>query len=93
MFGLPSFPKFIVLVVVICAVYLWSRRNAVQSQRNSGGAQPGPARTGAAKANAPGANASSANAKQKSIDDLVKCPSCGTYIAAGSRCDCGQNRR
>jgi ribosomal protein L32 len=88
MFGLPSFPKFIVLIVVICVVYLWSRRNAVQSRSNSGGTQPGPARNAAAKP-----NSASASAKQKSIEDLVKCPSCGTYIAAGSSCTCGKSRR
>jgi ribosomal protein L32 len=88
MFGLPSFPKFIVLVVVICAVYFWSRRNAVQSRGSSGNNQPSPARKGSA---GPGANAS--NAKQKAIEDLVKCPSCGTYIAAGSSCACGKSHR
>jgi uncharacterized protein len=93
MFGFPSFPKFIVLVLVICAVYLWSRRNAVQSRSNPSGTQPGPARNEAARNGAAKANAASANAKQKSIEDLVKCPSCGTYIAAGSSCSCGKGRR
>ncbi|HVJ42550.1 MAG TPA: hypothetical protein VM639_13690 [Dongiaceae bacterium] len=92
MFGIPTIPKFLVLVVVIVVVYMWSRRNAVQSRGgqapNQRNGQPGGARTAG---NAP--SGKSVNAKQKSIEDLVKCPSCGTYIAAGSTCGCGNNRR
>jgi hypothetical protein len=88
MFGLPSFPKFVVLVIVICAVYFWSRRNAVQSRGNPGDNQANPVRKAST-----GPNVGAGNAKQKEIEDLVKCSSCGTYIAAGSSCACGKNRR
>lgn len=92
MFGIPTIPKFLVLVAVIVVVFMWSRRNAVQSR---GGQAPHP-RNGRAGSTGPAGSApagKSAAVKQKAVEDLVKCPSCGTYIAAGSRCDCGQNRR
>jgi predicted lipid-binding transport protein (Tim44 family) len=89
MFGLPTFPKFLVLVAVIALVWFWSRRTALQQRSNRGGGQQGQPASGGKNASQPAA----ANAKQKSIEDLVKCPSCGTYIAAGSVCGCGQKSR
>jgi uncharacterized protein len=79
MFSLPSFPKLFLVVAVIAIVWWWFRRPAVQSDRNE--SQPrNNARAGAAPRGG--------TAKQKAVEDLVKCPSCGTYIAAGSACDC-----
>jgi uncharacterized protein len=79
MFSLPSFPKLFLIVAVIAAVWWWFRRPAEQSPTRS----EGQSRNGAkAKAGA------GATAKQKAIEDLVKCPRCGTYIAAGSGCSC-----
>ncbi len=84
MFGLPSFPKLFLIVAVIAAVWWWFRRPAEQAptrnQKPAGGNAKAGARAGAG-----------ATAKQKAIEDLVKCPSCGTYIAAGSGCSCGKN--
>lgn len=88
MFGFPTIPKFLVLVAVIALVWFWARRSALQQRSNQGGGQAAP-RPAAGKGQASG----TANAKQKSIEDLVKCPSCGTYIAAGSTCGCGKSRR
>ncbi|HEX9446566.1 MAG TPA: hypothetical protein VF920_01240 [Dongiaceae bacterium] len=90
MFGLPTIPKFLVLVLVVALVWFWSRRTALQQRSNQGGGQQGGQRPADGK-NA--GQAKAANAKQKSIEDLVKCPSCGTYIAAGSICDCGKSHR
>jgi uncharacterized protein len=87
MFSIPTLPKFLVLVVVIALVWFWARRSALQQRSNQGGqAAPRPARGKDRASPAP-------NAKQKSIEDLVKCPSCGTYIAAGSSCGCGKSHR
>jgi uncharacterized protein len=90
MFGLPTFPKFLVLVAVVALVWFWSRRTALQQRSNRGGGQQAGQSTGSGKNAGP---TTAANAKQKSIEDLVKCPSCGTYIAAGSTCSCGQKSR
>lgn len=95
MFSIPTFPKFIILLAVIAIVYMWTRRNAVQSRGGQGAGQNS-GRSGNQQGASRPTNAArnpAANAKQKAIEDLVKCPSCGTYIAAGSHCDCGQGRR
>lgn len=91
MAGLLSLSKFLFLAFVVVVIYIWSRRNALQSRGNHGrGQDGGQTRTQGGKAQS-GSGAS--NAKQKAIEDLVKCPSCGTYISAGSTCSCGQGRR
>jgi len=93
MFGPFSFSHIAVLVVLVFVIYRWSRRNAVRARGSQAGGQNN------GQGNAPRANAGNrgpvkpANAQQKVIEDLVKCPSCGTYIAAGSSCGCGQARR
>jgi len=85
MFSLPTLPKLFVLAAIVFVIYLWSKGRAVQA-RGGQGAAP--------RANTGGrAQAKPANTQQKAIEDLVKCPSCGTYIAAGSSCGCGQARR
>jgi predicted lipid-binding transport protein (Tim44 family) len=92
MFSIPTFPKFLILAAVIFVVYMWTRRNAVQSRGGQGAGQAG-GKQGTSQTSGGAPRNPAANSKQKAIEDLVKCPSCGTYIAAGSRCDCGQNRR
>jgi hypothetical protein len=93
MFSIPTFPKLVILVAVIVLVYMWSKRNMVQSR----GGQGSGSGNGKAQGKAPPAGTAPRNAaaktQTKAIEDLVKCPSCGTYIAAGSRCDCGQGGR
>ncbi|MDY0883508.1 hypothetical protein ACFPL7_11155 [Dongia soli] len=79
MFSLPSFPKLFLVVAVVAVVWWWFRRPAVQSDRSESQVRNGNRRSAAPNAGA---------AKQKAVEDLVKCPSCGTYIAAGSACDC-----
>ena len=93
MFGPFSFSHIAVLAVLVFVIYRWSRRNAVRAR----GGQNSARANGQSKAPGTGTgNRGPANpvaAKQKAIEDLVKCPSCGTYIAAGSACGCGQGRR
>ena len=94
MFSIPTFPKLVILVAVIVLVYMWSKRNLAQSR---GGQGSGKGQAGNRQSNARAAEAAqqkaAAKTQTKAIEDLVKCPSCGTYIAAGSRCDCGQGGR
>lgn len=94
MFSIPTFPKLIILVAVAVLVYMWSKRNMAQSRggEGSGNSQAGK-RQGNVRPTAKGAGNTPAKKQAKTVEDLVKCPSCGTYIAAGSRCDCGQDRR
>ena len=94
MFSIPTFPKLIILVAVAVLVYMWSKRNMAQTRggQGSGNGQAGGQR-GNARPAGKSANNAPAKTQAKSVEDLTKCPSCGTYIAAGSRCDCGQGRR
>ena len=79
MFSLPSFPKLFLVVAVVAIVWWWFRRPAVQSDRSESQVRNDNRRSAAPPGGA---------ANQKAVEDLVKCPSCGTYIAAGSACDC-----
>lgn len=82
MFSLPSFPKLFLIIAVIAAVWWWFRRPAEQSSTRG---------QNQSRSNAKAQATNNASAKQKAIEDLVKCPSCGTYIAAGSACTCGKS--
>ena len=97
MFSIPTFPKLIILVAVAVLVYMWSKRNMAQPRGGGGNGQAGNRQASGRQGNGRAAGKGAANApvkkQAKTVEDLVKCPSCGTYIAAGSRCDCGQDRR
>ncbi|GAB4241492.1 MAG: hypothetical protein Tsb0032_44320 [Kiloniellaceae bacterium] len=87
MFGLPSIQKLIVLAAVVAAVwYGFKFLGRLQQQRKEEAklreAQGGkPARKPEAAKDA---------ARKGEVEDLVKCPSCGAYIQAGTQCDCGR---
>ncbi len=86
MFGLPSIQKLIVLAAIVAAVWygfkflgrLQEQRKAEAKLHEGKGAKP--ARKSAAPKD---------GGKGGEVEDLVQCPSCGAYIQAGSRCDCG----
>ncbi len=86
MFGLPSIQKLIVLAAVVAAVWygfkflgrLQEQRKEEAKLRESQGGKP------ARKAEKP-----KGGAKGGEVEDLVQCPSCGAYIQAGTKCDCG----
>jgi uncharacterized protein len=89
MFGLPSLQKLIVLGLVVAAVWygfrflgrLQAQRKAEAKLREQGGGKP------AQKA---GAKSGEARSAASDIEDLVACPSCGSYVRAGGTCNCGR---
>ncbi|MGD1876981.1 MAG: hypothetical protein ACFB13_05715 [Kiloniellaceae bacterium] len=89
MFGLPSLQKLIVLAAVVAAVWygfkflgrLQAARKAEAKLRESEGARPARKSSGRRGKSGPGAG---------EVEDLVKCPSCGAYVRAGSTCSCGR---
>lgn len=84
MFGLPSLQKLIVLALVVALVWygfrflgrLQAARKAEARLREAEGARP--------------AKQSARDAGQATVEDLVPCPSCGSYVRAGSTCSCGR---
>ena len=79
MFGLPTFPKLLIIAAIIAAVWYFMRRGQVARREQDGrvGDQPSGAK---------------ANGKaQKPIEDMVQCKSCGAYFPAKSGCSCGQS--
>ncbi|MBI2256725.1 MAG: hypothetical protein HYU58_19035 [Proteobacteria bacterium] len=79
MFGLPTFPKLLIIAAIIAAVWYFMRRGQVaRREQESGREQSG----SAAK---PGAR------PQKPIEDMVQCKSCGAYFPAKSSCSCGHS--
>ncbi|MBK8158607.1 MAG: hypothetical protein IPK59_07510 [Rhodospirillaceae bacterium] len=82
MFGLPTFPKFILIAAIIAVVWYFWRRG---QQRSAGGSRGGNGRAAQNKRqNAP---------NQKPIEDMVQCKACGAYVPAKSGCSCGRGTR
>lgn len=77
MFGLPTFPKLLIIAAIIAVVWYFIRRGQVAKSERSGAQGDS-----AAKA---------AGARQKPIEDMVQCKSCGAYFAAKSGCSCGHS--
>jgi len=81
--------KLIVLAIVVAAVWygfrflgrLQAQRKAEAKLREQGGGKP------AQKA---GAKSGEARSAGSDIEDLVACPSCGSYVRAGGTCSCGR---
>lgn len=78
-----SLPKLIVLFLIIAGVWygfrwakLWQIRRSKQDQ--------------ALKDKAAKEKKDADAAAQKQVEDMVKCPSCGTYVAALTGGSCGQ---
>jgi hypothetical protein len=85
MFGLPGFPKLMLIAAVIAVVWYFMRRGQV-ARRDS---DPNLAGTGR-----PSTRAKQTAAKhQKPIEDMVQCKACGSYVPAKSGCSCGQGAR
>jgi uncharacterized protein len=84
MFGLPSLQKLIVLALIVALVWygfrflgrLQAARKAEARLREAEGGRP--------------AKKSARDASQATVEDLVPCPSCGSYVRAGSTCSCGR---
>lgn len=77
MFGLPSFPKLLIIAAIIAAVWYFIRRGQVAKSEASDARGDSAAK--------PGARA------QKPIEDMIQCKSCGAYFPAKSGCSCGHS--
>lgn len=75
MFGLPSFPKLLLIAAIIAVVMYFWRRGQVARREQGDSPQT---RSGNGKATA-----------QKPIEDMIQCKSCGAYFPAKSTCSCG----
>lgn len=88
MFGF-SLQKILVLVAIIAAVWygfkflsrLDALRKAEAKVRHAKGKSRGKSKDGG-KAATPAAD---------DVEDMVQCPTCGAYVAAGTRCSCGRD--
>ena len=84
MFGLPSLQKLIVLALIVALVWygfrflgrLQAARKADARLREAEGARP--------------ARKAAHESGGGTVEDLVPCPSCGSYVRAGSTCSCGR---
>lgn len=83
MFGLPTFPKLMLIAAIIAAVWYFWRRG--QAARGGGTHRDADARSARGK-QAHGPN-------QKPIEDMVQCKACGAYVSAKTGCSCGQGSR
>lgn len=85
MFGLPGFPKLMLIAAVIAVVWYFMRRG--QTVRRGSDARSGNGAGGSARADQTAAK------HQKPIEDMVQCKACGSYVPAKSGCSCGQTAR
>ena len=77
MFGLPTFPKLLIIAAIIAAVWYFMRRGQVAKSEQEGARGDSAAKPGARP--------------QKPIEDMVQCKSCGAYFPAKSGCSCGHS--
>lgn len=84
MFGLPGFPKLMLLAALAAVVwYLWHRG---QLARRAG--DPNLRGTGR-----PAQGQQTGVKNQKPVEDMVQCKACGAYVPAKTGCSCGQAAR
>jgi hypothetical protein len=77
MFGLPTFPKLLIIAAIIAAVWYFVRRGQVAKSETKGARDSDAAKPG--------------NARQKPIEDMIQCKACGAYFPAKSGCSCGHS--
>lgn len=77
MFGLPSFPKLLIIAAIIAAVWYFIRRGQVAKSEANDARGDSAAKPGARP--------------QKPIEDMIQCKSCGAYFPAKSGCSCGHS--
>jgi hypothetical protein len=77
MFGIPSSPKLILILLVVGVVWWLIRRSSGRSQANPGDS------TGSARP-----NARSGTAESRPVEDMLPCPKCGAYVAKNASHDC-----
>ncbi len=87
MFSIPTFPKLLLIAVVIGVFWWWNRRNQIRAReradldREAGGGRGKPAsKAGTAK-----------NAAAKPIEDMAQCKVCGAYVPAKGASRCGRS--
>lgn len=79
MFGLPTFPKLILIAALIAVIWYFFRR--AQGAKRAGDAGPG--------RNSAGRKQEAAK-EAKPIEDMIQCGACGAYFPANTRCSCGR---
>lgn len=77
MFGLPTFPKLLIIAAIIALVWYFMRRGQVAKAEQSRARGDSAAKPG--------------GGHQKPIEDMIQCKSCGAYFAAKSGCSCGHS--
>jgi hypothetical protein len=74
MFGFPSSPKLILILLVVGVVWWLIRRQAGNHRANTGGSA-GETRSKTASRKA------ESRPESRPIEDMVPCPKCGAYVA------------
>jgi hypothetical protein len=74
----PSFPKILILVLIIGVIWWWHRRNQVK------------AREQAELDRNTRAGTASKNQSIKPVEDMAQCRVCGAYVAAKGARRCGR---
>jgi hypothetical protein len=74
----PTFPKILILVLIIGVIWWWHRRNQIKAREQA--ELDRNARTGAGTKNQP----------VKPVEDMAQCRVCGAYVAAKGAGRCGR---
>ena len=82
MFSIPTFPKLLLIAVVIGVFWWWNRRNQIRARERAD--LDNAARSGRAKPSAKGTAA-------KPIEDMAQCKVCGAYVPAKGASRCGRS--
>ena len=81
MFGFPSSPKLILILLVVGVVWWLIRRQSSINRANTGNSA-GETRS------KPASRKAESPEKPRPIEDMTPCPKCGAYIAANAAHDC-----
>lgn len=82
MFSIPTFPKLLLIAVVIGVFWWWNRRNQIRARERAD--LDNAARGSRAKSSAK-------NAAAKPIEDMAQCKVCGAYVPAKGASRCGRS--
>lgn len=88
MFSIPTFPKLLLVAVVIGVFWWWNRRNQIRARERADLDRE--ARGGVGRSQAKSGKGAAKNAAAKPVEDMAQCKVCGAYVPAKGASRCGR---
>ena len=88
MFSIPTFPKLLLIAVVIGVFWWWNRRNQIRARERADLDRE--ARGGVGRSQSKAGKGAAKIAAAKPIEDMAQCKVCGAYVPAKGATRCGR---